>query len=224
MRLGPSPRQWSLLWRCTPRAHPLKPPLLCDGQAPLVERAPRPRGPGAHGRTGAAGWASDPGPGGGPQRLIALARSGPAKRQVMARRAPADPRAWRGAVVGWARSRDDDREQRADDTPLQAAMQAVAAEWPPDGDRRVTAQGRRQGWTVNHQRVGRLMGEWGVAGMAQTPRAPAAAEPASRSSRPSPGGRAGHWTARPRVGVGHHVPPVAHWRGRSGREPGWGYA
>jgi transposase InsO family protein len=38
----------------------------------------------------------------------------------------------------------------------------VAAEWPTYGCRQVTAQLRRQGWTVNPKRVGRLMPVMGL--------------------------------------------------------------
>jgi putative transposase len=80
----------------------------------------------------------------------------------MALLAPAYPLALLCEVVGCARSRDDDREQREDDTALQAAIKEVAAAWPTYGYRRVPAQLPRQGWPVNHQRVGRLMGELGL--------------------------------------------------------------
>ncbi|MGQ9597884.1 MAG: IS3 family transposase [Anaerolineae bacterium] len=42
------------------------------------------------------------------------------------------------------------------------AIQAVAGEWPTYGYRRVTAQSRREGWTVNRRRVRRLMGDMGL--------------------------------------------------------------
>jgi putative transposase len=49
-------------------------------------------------------------------------------------------------------------EQR-DEAKLKAAIEAVIAEWPTYGYRRVTAQLRRQEWLVNHKRVQRLMQE-----------------------------------------------------------------
>lgn len=49
--------------------------------------------------------------------------------------------------------------QERDETEIKAAIEAVAAEWPTYGYRRVTAQLQRQGWEVNHKRVRRLMGE-----------------------------------------------------------------
>jgi putative transposase len=52
--------------------------------------------------------------------------------------------------------------QESDEIVLKAAIKAVAAEWPTYGYRRVTAQLRRQGWTVNHKRVQRLMREMGL--------------------------------------------------------------
>jgi putative transposase len=42
------------------------------------------------------------------------------------------------------------------------AIQTVAGEWPTYGYRRVTAQLRRQGWTLNRKRVGRLMRGMGL--------------------------------------------------------------
>jgi putative transposase len=47
--------------------------------------------------------------------------------------------------------------EQPDDTELKVAIRAVVAEWPTYGYRRVTAQLRRQEWTVNHKRVQRLM-------------------------------------------------------------------
>jgi putative transposase len=81
---------------------------------------------------------------------------------VIAMLAPTYPLALLCKVVGCARSRYYYREPREEDRALQAAIQAVAAEWPTDGYRRVTAQWHRQGWRVNHKRVGRLMGELGL--------------------------------------------------------------
>jgi transposase InsO family protein len=49
-----------------------------------------------------------------------------------------------------------------DDKEVRAAIEAVAAEWPTYGYRRVTAQLRRQGWTVNRKRVSRLMRVMGL--------------------------------------------------------------
>ena len=45
---------------------------------------------------------------------------------------------------------------------LQQAMEEVAAAWPRYGYRRVTHQLRREGWTVNHKRVARMMREQGL--------------------------------------------------------------
>jgi putative transposase len=52
--------------------------------------------------------------------------------------------------------------EQPDDTELEVAIQAVVAEWPTYGYRRVTAQLRRQEWTVNHKRVQRLMRSIGI--------------------------------------------------------------
>ena len=47
--------------------------------------------------------------------------------------------------------------EQPDEVELKVAIEAVAAEWPTYGYRRVTAQLRRQGWLVNRKRVQRLM-------------------------------------------------------------------
>jgi transposase InsO family protein len=47
--------------------------------------------------------------------------------------------------------------ERPGEAELQAAIKAVAAEWPTYGYRRVTAQLRRQEWLVNRKRIQRLM-------------------------------------------------------------------
>jgi putative transposase len=81
---------------------------------------------------------------------------------VIAMLAPAYPIALVCEVVGCARRSYYYRGQRANDPALKAAIEAIALEWPTYGYRRVTAQLRRQGWTVNHKRVGRLIGELGL--------------------------------------------------------------
>ncbi len=61
-------------------------------------------------------------------------------------------------VLGCARSSCyEQATERPDEAKLEAAMKAVAAEWPTYGYRRITAQLRRQDWRVNHKRVQRLM-------------------------------------------------------------------
>jgi transposase-like protein len=45
---------------------------------------------------------------------------------------------------------------------LQQAIEEVAASWPRYGYRRVTQQLRREGWTVNHKPVERIMRELGL--------------------------------------------------------------
>ena len=45
------------------------------------------------------------------------------------------------------------------DMDLRDAIQRIALEWPSYGRRRVTAELRRQGWTVNPKRVYRFMHE-----------------------------------------------------------------
>jgi putative transposase len=45
------------------------------------------------------------------------------------------------------------------DMDLRDAIQRIALDWPAYGRRRVTEELRRQGWTVNHKRVHRIMRE-----------------------------------------------------------------
>ncbi len=45
------------------------------------------------------------------------------------------------------------------DMDLRDALQRIALEWPSYGRPRITAELRRQGWSVNHKRVERLMRE-----------------------------------------------------------------
>ena len=51
----------------------------------------------------------------------------------------------------------------ADDSRLKAALLRLAGEWPTYGRPRLTVMLQREGWTVNHKRVGRLMQELGLA-------------------------------------------------------------
>jgi transposase InsO family protein len=55
---------------------------------------------------------------------------------------------------------DQDGPAKADpDMDLRDAIQRIALEWPSYGRPRITAELRRQGWTVNPKRVNRLMRE-----------------------------------------------------------------
>jgi transposase InsO family protein len=65
-------------------------------------------------------------------------------------------------VLGCARSTYYYQAEPPDDAELKAAIEAVAAEWPTYGYRRITAQLRRQQWVVNRKRVRRLMREMGL--------------------------------------------------------------
>jgi putative transposase len=49
------------------------------------------------------------------------------------------------------------REAQESDMDLSSAIQTIALEWLAYGYRRVHAELRQQGWTVNHKRVLRLM-------------------------------------------------------------------
>jgi hypothetical protein len=54
---------------------------------------------------------------------------------------------------------DPDKERRDHDLDLRDAIQRIALEFPCYGRPKITAELRRQGWQVNHKRVGRIMRE-----------------------------------------------------------------
>jgi putative transposase len=58
--------------------------------------------------------------------------------------------------AGWYR-READPEPAECDLKLRDEIQKIALEWPAYGSRRITAELRRRGWTVNRKRVQRLM-------------------------------------------------------------------
>jgi putative transposase len=65
-------------------------------------------------------------------------------------------------VVDCARSSYYHQPVPSQEHGLQQAIEEVAAAWPRYGYRRVTHQLRREGWTVNHKRVARMMHERGL--------------------------------------------------------------
>lgn len=69
-------------------------------------------------------------------------------------------------TLDWARSSYYYRRDDEDDAELRAAIQELAGQWPTYGYRRITAHLQRAGWSVNHKRVQRLMGEMGLQGKA----------------------------------------------------------
>ena len=60
-------------------------------------------------------------------------------------------------VWGSTRSSYYQRKVATDEAALQEAMKRLAGQWPTYGYRRITQQLRREGWTVNHKRVERLI-------------------------------------------------------------------
>jgi transposase InsO family protein len=60
-------------------------------------------------------------------------------------------------VWGSPRSSYYRRQAPSDEAVLREAIDRQAAQWPTYGYRRITQQLRREGWTVNHKRVERLM-------------------------------------------------------------------
>lgn len=66
------------------------------------------------------------------------------------------------AVVGLARSTFYRAQKEPNDGELRAALTTLAGEYPTYGYRRLTALLCRQGWTVNHKRIQRLMQQMGL--------------------------------------------------------------
>jgi transposase InsO family protein len=54
------------------------------------------------------------------------------------------------------------RPASENESELKAAIGELAGQWPTYGYRRITAELKRAGWTVNHKRVARLMAEMGL--------------------------------------------------------------
>lgn len=67
------------------------------------------------------------------------------------------PKAVMCRVLGVSRSNLYRRSSMVPDEKLDAAMKDICAEFPCYGYRRVTAELRKQGWTINRKRVARLM-------------------------------------------------------------------
>jgi transposase InsO family protein len=70
-------------------------------------------------------------------------------------------------VLGVAASSHYHRSASRDEAALRAAIADVAGRWPTYGYRRITAELKRAGWTVNHKRVARLMTAMGLQGRAR---------------------------------------------------------
>lgn len=62
-------------------------------------------------------------------------------------------------VLDYARSSAYYQSKKASDLSLRQAIQQLAGDYPTYGYRRITAMLKREGWTVNHKRIQRLMGE-----------------------------------------------------------------
>lgn len=65
-------------------------------------------------------------------------------------------------TLGYAPSSYYYQGQPWDESELRAALQQLAGEWPTYGRPRLTKMLQRQGWEVNHKRVGRLMQQMGL--------------------------------------------------------------
>jgi putative transposase len=69
------------------------------------------------------------------------------------------PRALVCRVLGCARSSSYYQARTPDERELRGALERLAAKWPTYGSRRITAELRREGWTINRKHVSRLMRE-----------------------------------------------------------------
>jgi putative transposase len=67
------------------------------------------------------------------------------------------PRALVCRVLGCARSSYYYQVRTPDESELRAEIERLAAKWPTYGSRRITAELRREGWTINRKHVSRLM-------------------------------------------------------------------
>jgi putative transposase len=65
-------------------------------------------------------------------------------------------------ALGYAPSSFYYQHQARDEEALKAALMRLAGEWPTYGRPRLTALLQREGWVINHKRVGRLMDELGL--------------------------------------------------------------
>ena len=65
-------------------------------------------------------------------------------------------------VLGCARSSIYYQAQTGDDAALRAAIERLAGAWVTYGYRRISKMLQREGWSVNHKRVQRLMREMGL--------------------------------------------------------------
>lgn len=68
-------------------------------------------------------------------------------------------------VIGYSRSRyyyEPNSEKGDEEEKLKLAISDVAGRYPTYGYRRITKQLQREGWTINHKRVSRLMRQMGL--------------------------------------------------------------
>ena len=65
-------------------------------------------------------------------------------------------------VLGYARSSAYYQSKKVVAISLRQAIQQLAGDYPTYGYRRITAMLKREGWTINHKRVQRLMREMGL--------------------------------------------------------------
>lgn len=72
------------------------------------------------------------------------------------------PVSWLCELWGYPRSTFYYQPRRSTDPGLEAALWALATDWPTYGSRRLTHLLRRQGWKVNRKRIRRFMHQLGI--------------------------------------------------------------
>ena len=88
---------------------------------------------------------------------------------------------------------------------LRDAIQRIALEWPSYGRPRITAELRRQGWTVNPKRVYRLLREDNLLCVRKRKFVVTTDSNHGRQGLSEPGGRDGADRHQPALGGRHHL-------------------
>jgi putative transposase len=163
-------------------AGPLEDRISGEGSPAFSARSYAEPGARADRRVGASCGSAHHAVGDRKKSLGSLELTAKQKRVVMQMVAQEYPITKIAEVLEMARSTYYHRRVQTDEQELRQAIAAVAGEWPRYGYRRITKQLQRQGWTLNHKRVERLMRELGL----QAQRKPKRRIPTTDSSHPFP--------------------------------------
>jgi hypothetical protein len=151
------------------RQHQLTPQVLARWKSEFLERAPlvfeqdqKRSAEQERIRVGTPGGSAHDGIGQRKKSLGSVEFTLEQKRAVIAMLAQEYPVSVVCEVLECARSSYYHRPLSPHDASLLHAIEEVAAAWPKYGYRRVTHQLRREGWTVNHKRVARMMRDLGL--------------------------------------------------------------